>query len=330
MRTSRPLPLLKPARLQPDDMVGIIAPASAPPDPKAVDRAMAQVERLGFKPKLGRHVRRRLGYLAGTDRERAADVMTMFSDSKVRGIICLRGGYGTARLLDRLDYDVIRSHPKVFAGYSDITVLHCAMLTRCGLVTFHTPMLNEGLGSAKFPAYSNQAFLRAVCDAEPPGSIRAGYRRSTVRILRRGLAEGRLIGGNLSLLVTTIGTPVQPVFKNRILFLEDLSEKPYRMDRMLTHLLNAGLLQQVAGVAVGVNVDCEDPEARKTREYRQSCHDVLMNRVKPLGVPVVAGLPFGHQPLNHALPVGVRARLDALGGDLIVLETAVHERKTPS
>ena len=315
--------LIKPERLQPGEVVGIIAPASAPPDPKAVDRAAAQVERLGFKPKLARNVRARHGFLAGSDRERATDLMAMFADKKVRGIICIRGGYGTARLLDRLDYAVIRRNPKVLAGYSDITTLHCALAVKANLISFHSPMLNEGLGSEKFPTFSNESFLRNVTEAKPSGSICAGYKEKTVAILRRGVVEGELLGGNLSLLVTTLGTPYQPQFKNRILFIEDISERPYRLDRLLTHLLNAGVLQQVAGVAVGVNQDCDEPADAKAKEYKQTSADVLLERLKPLGVPVVTGLPFGHQPLNATIPIGVRARLDANRGDLVILEAAV-------
>lgn len=315
--------MIKPERLQSGDIVGIIAPASAPPDPKAVDRVLGQVERLGFKPKLARNVRARHGFIAGDDRQRTADFMAMFADKKVRGIICIRGGYGTARLLDRLDYSFIRQHPKVLAGYSDITSLHCALAVKANLISFHSPMLNEGLGAEKFPAFSNESFLRNVMEAKPSGSICAGYKEKTITILRRGVAEGKLVGGNLSLLVTTLGTPYQPEFKNRVLFFEDISEKPYKLDRMLTHLLNAGVLQQVAGVAVGINQDCEEPADGKSKEYNQSAADVLIDRLKPLGVPVVTGLPFGHQPLNATLPVGVRAKLDANRGDLIITEAGV-------
>jgi len=316
--------MIRPERLQSGDVVGIIAPASAPPDPKAVDRVVGQVERLGFKPKLARNVRARLGFLAGDDRQRATDLMTMFTDRKVRGIICIRGGYGTARLLERLDYGVIRRNPKVFAGYSDITSLHCAFAVKANLISFHSPMLNEGLGAETFPAFSNESFLRNVTEAKPSGSISAGYKDKTVTILRRGVVEGALLGGNLSLLVTTLGTPYQPEFKNRILFFEDIGERLYRLDRLLTHLLNAGVLQQVAGVAVGINQDCDEPADAKAKEYRQSSADILKDRLKPLGVPVVTGLPFGHQPMNATIPFGVRARLDANKGDLIITEAAVR------
>ena len=317
--------LIKPQRLVPGDNVGIIAPASAPPDPKAVDRAMNQVECLGFRPVLGRSVRMRHGFLAGSDRDRAGDVMRMFMDRRVRGIICLRGGYGAARLVERLDFSAIRMHPKVFAGYSDITTLHCAFLTRAGLVTFHSPMLNEGLGRADFPACSNESFLHTVTISAPSGSLLKRCKpREKVTIVRRGVAEGRLLGGNLSVLMTTLHTPIQPRFRNRILFLEDVAEPPYRLDRMLTHLLNAGLLQQVAGVAFGTVTQCLDPLAKRAREYRQTALDVIRERLAPLGIPVLAGLPFGHQPINATIPTGIRARLDANRGDLEIMESAVR------
>lgn len=324
MTSNRSPQLIKPPRLQPGDTVAIVAPASPPPDPGAVDRVVGQVEQLGFKPKLGKHTRNRSGFLAGNDRDRAADLMAMFANRSVQGIICLRGGYGTARLLNRLDYALIRRHPKVLAGYSDITSLHCALVTKAKLVCFHSPMLNEGLGAVSYPSFSNKAFLRAVSQSEPVGSIRTGYRRQTITTIRRGIARGPLVGGNLSVLVTTLGTPYQPVFRNRILFLEDIGEEPYRLDRLLTHLLNAGLLQQVAGVAVGINQNCEYAARRRPCEYRQTSADVLKERLHPLRVPVVTGLPFGHQPLNATLPIGVHAELDANRGDLIITEPAVR------
>jgi muramoyltetrapeptide carboxypeptidase len=316
--------LLKPERLSLGDTIGIVAPASAPPDPKAVDRAAAALESFGFKPKLAKNVRARLGFLAGTDRERAADLMAMFADKKVKALICLRGGYGTARILDRLDYDVIRRHPKILAGYSDITSLHCALIQKINLVSFHAPMLNGELADPKAPEFARQSFFRTVMAARPPGSICAGYEGKTVAVLRAGRAEGRLIGGNLSLLCASLGTPFAPSFKGKIIFFEDVSEKPFRLDRMLTQLLNAGIFSQVAGVAVGVNKDCVDPDAKPGGEYRQSGADVLKERLSRLRVPVVTGLPFGHVDLNATIPVGTTAILDGNKGDLVIAESAVR------
>lgn len=315
--------LLKPDRLNFGDTIGIIAPASAPPDPKAVDRAVAALERFGFQPKLSKHVRARLGFLAGTDRQRATDLMAMFADKKVKAIICLRGGYGSARLLDRLDYDVIRRNPKILSGYSDITSLHCALMRKVNLISIHAPMLNGALADPKVPEFTKKSFFRTVMEATPAGSICEGYDKKDISILRGGVVEGRLIGGNLSLICASLGTPFAPSFKGRILFFEDISEKPYRLDRMLTHLWNAGVFSQVAGVAVGVNQDCNDPDAKPGGEYRQSGADVVKERLSELRVPVVTGLPFGHVDLNATIPVGVMARLDGKRGDLIITEAAV-------
>jgi muramoyltetrapeptide carboxypeptidase len=315
--------LIKPARLQFGDVVGVAAPASAPPDPAEVDRSFAALEKFGFKPKLAANVRERLGFLAGTDEERANDLMALFADRDVKAIFCLRGGYGSARLLSRLDFHFIKKHPKIFIGFSDITSLHCALLTHSKLVSFHGPTLNTNLTGDAPEKFLTQSLWRAVMEAKPAGSICEGYSQSTISILNKGIAKGQLVGGNLSVLCTTLGTPFQPRFKDNILFFEDVSEQPYRFDRMLTHLLNAGLLQEVAGVAVGINKDCEDPDAAKTKEYLQTLDDVLKDRLTPLGVPVVTGLPFGHVVLNGTLPVGISATLDGDNGDLIVNEAAV-------
>jgi muramoyltetrapeptide carboxypeptidase len=314
---------IKPQRLNYGDTVGIIAPASAPPDPKNIDRSVAVLERLGFRPKLAANVRKRWGFLAGSDRERAGDLMKMFTDRKVKAVICVRGGYGTSRLLPLLDYRAIRAHPKILVGYSDITSLHCAFLAKSNLVSFHGPMLNSDFVKKELPDFTLQSFLKTLMQPVAPGSIRDGYRKKTIRILRRGVVSGPLVGGNLTLLCGALGTPYQPSFKKRILFFEDLDEKPYRFDRMLTQLLNAGLLQQVAGIAIGINAGCKDPKARYAREYRQTLEDVFKERLLPLKVPVVSGLPFGHIPRNATLPVGVRATLDAVKGDLIITEPAV-------
>lgn len=317
-----PWPLIKPPRLVLGDEVAIVAPASPPPDPAAIDRSAAALERLGFVPRIGVNVRCRRGFLAGSDIARAADLMSAFCRPSVKAIFCLRGGYGTARIVSELDYKWIRRFPKVLIGYSDITSLHCVLLRYAGLVTFHGPMLNSEI-AGDAPTFALESLLRTVMRPVPAGSICHGYDGPPPSILRGGVAQGPLVGGNLSVLCTTIGTRFQPELKGRILFLEDVGERPYRIDRMLTHLLNAGLLQQVAGVAVGLNKDCEDPKAAEAGEYRQSLEDVLRERLEGLGVPVVAGLPFGHVPFNATLPVGIRATLDAERSDLVIEEAAV-------
>jgi muramoyltetrapeptide carboxypeptidase len=315
--------LIRPNSLSPGATLGIVAPASAPPDPKAVGRAAAVLEKLGYKIKLAPNVHKRLGYLAGNDRERASDLMRMFADKNVDAILCVRGGYGTARLLPLLDYKLIRANAKIFVGYSDITSLHCAFLAKAGLISFHGPMLNSDFATSELPDFTVQSFLQCLASQKHPANIATGYRDKTVKILRRGIARGQLIGGNLALLGTLIGTPWQPSFRNSILFLEDVGEAPYRWDRMLTHLLNCGLLQQVAGIAIGLNADCDDPKAKTAKEYRQTLEEVLKERLLRLQIPVVTGLPFGHVPHNATLPVGVQAELNANLGALHLLESGV-------
>ncbi|HVV01550.1 MAG TPA: LD-carboxypeptidase, partial [Verrucomicrobiae bacterium] len=262
-----PRMFIKPSRLRIGDTVGIVAPSSAPPDPKAIDKSVAALEKLGFKPLLAKNARKRWGFLAGTDRERASDLMSMFTNRNVNAIICVRGGYGSARLLPLLDYDVIRKNPKIFIGYSDITSLHCAFLEKADLISFHGPMLNSDFIKPSMPAFTLESFLRVLMHPQPAGSIRtgAGWHKTPPEeqpaAIRKGLATGRLIGGNISIICASLGTPYQPSFNGRILFFEDLDEVPYRFDRMLTQLLNAGVLRGIVGVAVGTNSNCTDPKA---------------------------------------------------------------------
>lgn len=322
IHSSRPY-LIKPRRLQFGDVVGLIAPASPPADLTAVAQHMAALEKFGFKPELAPNAKKRLGFLAGTDEERADDLMRMFADRDIKAIFCLRGGYGSGRLLRLLDYHLIKRHPKILIGFSDITSLHCALFTRARLVSFHGPTLNTSLTSDHPPAFVLQSLWRTVMEPSAAGSICEGYTQNTISILKGGGASGQLVGGNLSVLCATLGTPFQPRFKDNLLFFEDVDEQPYNFDRMLTQLLNAGLLQQVAGVAVGINKNSKDPDAAKAKEYRQTLDDVLADRLKPLGVPVVTGLPFGHVRWNATLPFGIQARLDGEKGDLAIMEAAV-------
>jgi len=305
------------------DVVGVISPSSPPPDPDAIGRSVAALEKLGFRPRLGPHAHDRHGFLAGSDADRAADLMQMFTNPEVKAIFCVRGGYGTARILGLLDYEAIRRNPKILVGFSDATTLHCALQIHASLISFHGPMLNSGLAASDVPPFVAQSLLRAISEPSPPGSICQGYEKKTVEIIHGGVAEGELIGGNITVLCTTVGTRYQPDFKNKILLLEEVDEKPYRIDRNLTHLHNTGLLGQVAGVAVGINHNCDDPRAATAGEYRQTVADVLKERLASLGVPVVAGLPFGHIPWNATMPLGVQARLDGKQGDLVITEPGV-------
>ncbi len=314
---------IKPARLLPGDTVAIVSPASPPAEPKNFELAAKALEKLGYRARVMANARKRHGFLAGSDEQRAADLMRAFADRNVKAIWCMRGGHGATRLLPLLDYPVIRKNPKIFLGYSDVTALHCALLSHANLVTFHGPMLNADVVTQRFPAFTRDGFFRTLADPAAAGSICTGYSERTVRVLRGGVAEGELLGGNLTMLCSLLGTPWQPSFKRKILFFEDVNEAPYRVDRMLAQLSNAGLLKEVAGVGVGRCHQCEDATASKRREFRQSLEDVLRDWLLPLKVPVVAGLPFGHVHVNATLPLGVRARLDGRG-DLSIMAGAVR------
>jgi len=315
--------MIKPPRLCPGDTIGIVAPASAPANPEMIEISLEVLKRLGFKPLLAPNARRRNGFLAGTDEQRGQDLMRMFENTRVRAIFCLRGGYGSSRLLSRLDYTLIRRHPKILAGYSDITSLHCALLTKAGLISFHAPMIGPELSKSDLPAFTLDNFTRTLTQSSPPGGICQGYQRKGISVLSLGRASGRLVGGNLTLLCGTLGTAFQPSFKRRILFLEEIDEAPYRVDRLLTHLLNAGLLQQVVGIAVGSMKGCKDPKAKLALEYRQTVQDVLRERLAPLKIPILSGLPFGHTSHNATIPCGVTAILDTDLPDLVIDEAAV-------
>ena len=309
---------IRPKRLYPGDTIGVIAPAG----PADLDLSMAGVSWLGeqgFRVRLGINVQQKLGYLAGTDAERAADINAMFASSDIDGIVCLRGGYGTMRLLDLVDYECIRTRPKVFVGYSDITALHLSIGQRTGLVTFHGPMVASDMGKG-LSDYTWDYFSRAITNSNPLGAITNPLNLLPPQFIVQGEAQGNLIGGNLSLIVSTLGTPFEIDTRGKILCLEEVTEAPYRIDRMLTQLLLAGKLQDAAGVVVAVCADCDtdDPTSFTLEE-------VLQNRLGGLNKPVLYNLHFGHTKEKATLPLGVMARLGTDIGGLEVIEAATED-----
>ncbi|MBC8014380.1 MAG: LD-carboxypeptidase [Sporomusaceae bacterium] len=309
---------IKPKRLCLGDTIGIIAPAS----PGELELSMAGVlwlEQQGFRVKLGKTVEQNQGYLAGSDADRAKDINVMFSSSEINGIFCLRGGYGTMRLLDLLDYECIRAHPKVFIGYSDITALHISIGQRTGLVTFHGPMVASDMGKG-LSEYTLDSFYRAVIASEPLGIVSNPPLLPPPVFIAPGRAQGHLIGGNLSLIVSTLGTPYEINTCGKILCLEEVGEVPYRMDRMLTQLLLAGKLQDAAGIVIAVCADCDKDDSPGF-----TLEEVLQDRLGGLNKPVLYNLHFGHTVDKVTLPMGVMAVLDSEIGGLIITETATAD-----
>ncbi len=313
--------LIKPNRLQTGHTVGLIAPASPLDDEEQVYAAIETVESLGFQVKQGQHLFARHGYFAGTDAQRAADIHAMFADPEVDGIMALRGGYGSSRLLPLLDFDLMRSNPKVLLGYSDLTTILNAITQRTGLVTFHGPIMHYAFTDYTLAEWQNvlispQAPL--VIGAPPPFEKKPGQveRTNRVRTIVGGKVQGELVGGNLTLLTHLLGSPYAPNFSGKILFLEDVREEIYRIDRMLTQLWLSGVLAQVAGIVLGKFTEHGEPRGF-------SLGEVFAERFLSLGKPAVHGLMIGHVADMTVVPIGCKAELDADAGTLVLLETAV-------
>jgi muramoyltetrapeptide carboxypeptidase len=316
-----PPEVVKPPRLRAGDVAGLVAPASANFESVDVEIAQEVARAFGLEPRLGAHVRDRHGYLAGKDEDRAADVNRFFADSSVKAILAIQGGWGCARVLPHLDWETIRRHPKVVAGFSDITGLHCGLQARAGLVTLHAP---NALSS--WPAFTVDHFRRvafegeAVTMANPPGNQdRLVQRENRTRTIEPGRARGRLVGGNLTVLTALVGSPYLPSFDGAILFLEDVREDIYRVDRMLTQLRLAGLLGRVRGFVFGSCSKCGPGEGYGSL----TLEEVLDEHVRPLRVPAYEGAMIGHQERQFTMPIGALVEMDATAGTIAMLEPAV-------
>jgi len=302
------------------DTIGFIAPSGAVRTEGAIERAVQETERMGFRVKLGESAGQKYGYLSGTDEVRARDINAMFADDEVDAIICLRGGYGAMRILDQLDYDLIRRHPKIFVGFSDITALHIALLEECGLVTFHGPMAAANWSSKPLDDFSRESLYRSVMHANPAGEL-ANPPEYSKQTINPGVAEGQLVGGNLMLISSSLGTPWEINTKDRIIFIEEVGERTYCVDRMLTQLRLSGKFDDCAGVVFGDFADCpvEYPEFGLTLD------EIIRDVVAPCGKPVFTGLRCGHCTPKLTLPFGVNCSMDATRCTLTVLESAVSE-----
>ena len=317
---------LKPPLLKSGDTVGMVAPASNAYELEEIRIAKETMEQYGFRVQLGKHINDQYGYLAGKDKERAEDINEMFRRQDIRGIVTFSGGYGCSRLLPFLDYDLIRQNPKVVIGHSDITALLIAIYQKTGLVTFHGSSGLTGVG-----AYAIASFRTAIMSAAKIGKTAAPPKNANDIVERDnrlvtivpGRATGQLIGGNLTLVTNLMGTPYEPDTKGKILFLEDVGEEPYRIDRMLTQLWLAGKLQSAAGIALGHFKDCVPKEFQPSFYQTLSLEQVLRDRFEPLGIPTLHNLMFGHIRENAVLPIGAIATLDATAKTLIIDENAV-------
>ncbi|NGP89085.1 S66 peptidase family protein [Fodinibius halophilus] len=308
--------ITKPKRLQKGDTVGLISPSSRLPEKKLYNKIVKQIKELGYKVKEGSNARNQYGYLGGTDDERAADLNAMFADDEVDAIIPFRGGWGANRILDAIDYDLIKANPKILVGFSDITSLLLAIYAKTGLITFHGPV-----GKSDWTGYTTTHFEEMVSGQQvvqlemPAEGVCSGCDNHMV--IRSGRTSGRLLGGNLSVLTAMAGSDYLPDWQGNILFLEDVGEDIYRIDRMITQLKLSGILDQISGFVFGQCTNCE-----RSNSYSLTLEQVFDDHIKPLGIPAFSGAMFGHISKMVTLPVGLRARINAQTGTIRLNEIA--------
>jgi muramoyltetrapeptide carboxypeptidase len=319
------MPIIKPAALYRGDAIGIVAPAG-PVNRERIDLALERVRDRGFRTKTYGDIYRSHGYLAGDDETRAAELMTAFADPETSAVWCARGGYGVMRLLDRIDFDVIRRNPKVFIGFSDITALHVAIQQKTGLITFHGPNLQDGFGKpGDMPSPNEDALWRVVLADDQTTNERKYLfdlqetEQAILKSIHGGTSTGRLTGGNLAVLAGMMGTPYEMETSGRILFFEDIGERLYRIDRYLSQLRLAGKFNSLAGVLLGSFSYDEVDQTDDQSEIAALCIEFFAD----LGIPVLAGFPAGHETFNLTLPIGGLIKLDADAGQVTLLENCV-------
>jgi len=317
--------LLKAQALKPNDLIGVIAPSTAVSDPDDIRKAKETLDYFGLRMKLGNHILKGNGYKSRTIDERLSDLHNMFSDPEVKGVFCIRGGYGSPQLLDKIDYELIAKNPKVFLGYSDITAMHLAIHKYSGLVTFHGPVL-----LSTFSNYTIEYFKKALFQTEPVGITSNAKDKNVfrevfpIRTIFSGKAKGKLIGGNLSLICSTLGTKYEIDTKDKIFFIEDVGEEPYRIDRMLTQLRLSGKLADASGIVIGYCKGCDYEGLQTSRIWDYSLGEVLDNIIAPVEKPAIYGLTIGHTTNQLTLPMGVEAELDADSQTLNIIEAGIN------
>jgi len=304
MNNTEKTPLI-PARLMPGDTVGIVAPAG-PFDPEKFMKGKAVLESMGFQTFFDESIFHKYGFLAGTDIQRADQVNRLFADPDVQAVVCARGGYGSMRILPFLDFETIQENPKIFIGYSDISALLSVLHDRCGLVTFHGPVVTTLANAAQETIAAMRTVLTSntILELKPEKGI----------VIKPGAALGTVAGGNLTTLCHLVGTPYTPSFNGKILLLEDLGEAPYRIDRMLTQMELAGCFEGLKGLVLGSFEECGQPD---------EIFRIVQEIFGDLDIPILSGFEIGHRRINITIPIGLGATLDA---DRQVL--AFHEPAT--
>lgn len=307
--------LIKPKALKKGDVIGVCAPASPLKSRASLTKAVNYLERVGYRVELGKHIFSEYGYLAGKDEHRAQDFNSMVSDPKIKAIIFTRGGFGSSRILPFIDFGKLKNDPKIIVGYSDITALQLAIFRKIGMVTFAGPMVASDFGQ-NFSGVAEEIFWKILTSKKPIGNIYK-YFDNNMDVISNGKAVGRLIGGNLSIISSMIGTQYFPSMDNVILMLEEVEEAPYRVDRMLHQLKYAGVLEKLSGILLGDFSTCKPEKNKPTLSLGQIFNKILRNQ------PTISNLHFGHVKNPITLPLGARVKIETQKKEIKILESVV-------
>ncbi len=310
--------IVKPKKLAKGDLIGIISPASSPDELSKIESGVKYLENIGYRVEVGKNVGKYLGYLAGNDEERLEDLHYMFGKKEIKAIICVRGGYGSPRILDKINYKLIQNNPKIFVGYSDITALQMAFLNKTGLVTFAGPMLAVDFYDDVSP-FTEEMFWALVTSNKKYGKIQPPGDEK-IFSLTKGMSKGRIIGGNLALIDSLIGTSYLPPVKDKILLLEEVGELPYRIDRMLNHLRLANVFSQLNGAILGAFTDCNESDPSKRT---LTLGEVVADYFDHMKFPVVYNFKHGHIKDSITIPFGVTVKVNSSRSNVEIMEGAV-------
>ena len=311
--------VLKPKKLNKKDIIGIISPASSPDEFSRVEKGVKYLESLGYRVKVGSNVGKNHGYLAGSDEDRLKDLHAMFKDKEVKAIFTVRGGYGAFRLLDKIDYRLIRNNPKIFVGYSEITALQMAFFEKAGLITFAGPMVAVDFHD-EISSFTNEHFWATITSNKKPGKLKYPEDQTTLPFLQKGSASGRVVGGNLAVFAALLGTQYFPNLMGKILMIEEIGELPYRVDRMLNQLRLAGVFKKVKGIVLGRFVDCNEHNLEKKT---LSLGEVVQHYIGSVNVPSIYTFPHGHIKDFVTIPFGIKININATKGTVEFDEAAV-------
>jgi len=310
--------ILKPKKLKKNDVIGLISPASSPDDLSKIEEGVRYLEGLGYSVETGKNVGKINGYLAGSDKERIEDLDSMFKKKEIKAVFCLRGGYGSGRLLDKIDYNLIKKNPKILVGYSDITALQLAIFKKTRLITFSGPMVVSDLIN-QIHNKSEEIFWSMLTSGKKIGKLKS-IGGKEIQYMRKGKGIGTLIGGNLSTFVSLIGTEFLPKLTNYVLLLEDTCEPPYKIDRMFNQLKLSGIFDKSKGIMLGAFNDCIDENSEKNT---LTLGEVIQDYLGKLKKPVLYNLSHGHIKENLILPIGLKVKLNSSKNYIDFTENAV-------